>query len=269
MRKMNPVKYYDKFTQKFSGNFYCFLSNLKFRLFNIDLTFKYNKIDSSYSATSKNKTQKYFFHTKQASRMYSKGFDFRAKDLFDAYLIKYIKFKKNDFVIDCGANTGDFLLSLPNFINYLGIEPSPLEFESLSRNIGARCKIINCGLWNKEGVLNFFISSQNADSSFIKPRSYTSIKRIPTVRLDKIIKNRKIKLLKIEGEGAEPEIIVGCSHILRNIEYISADLGFERGAKEESTIIPVINYLLSNNFELIDINHKRHVHLFHNKHYKQ
>ena len=197
--------------------------------------------------------KRYFFHTKQASRMYSKGFDLRAKDLFDAYLLKHIIFKKNDFVIDCGANTGDFRLALPNFINYLGIEPSPLEFECLTKNIaGSLNEAINCGLWDENGSMNFFISSQNADSSFIKPKSYTSIQKIPIIRLDKTIKDKKIKLLKIEGEGAEPEIIRGTKNILSNIEFISADLGFERGVREESTIVPVVNFLLANNFELID-----------------
>ena len=61
----------------------------------------------------------------------------------------------------------------------------------------------------------------------------------------------KIKLLKLEAEGAEPEIVQGIGEKLDLIEYISADLGFERN--RESTFAPVTNYLLERNFEVINI----------------
>ena len=49
------------------------------------------------------------------------------------------------------------------------------------------------------------------------------------MRLDSIesLKNRNIKLLKLEAEGAELQVLYGCKNILNNIEYISADIGFE------------------------------------------
>ena len=65
---------------------------------------------------------------------------------------------------------------------------------------------------------------------------------------------KKIKLLKLEAEGAEIEVILGAKNILKNIEYISADLGYERGKLEKSTLIPVTNFLLKNNYELVDFN---------------
>ena len=36
--------------------------------------------------------------------------------------------------------------------------------------------------------------------------------------------NRKIKLLKLEAEGAEPEVIIGSLKVLKYIDYIAADL---------------------------------------------
>ena len=58
--------------------------------------------------------------------------------------------------------------------------------------------------------------------------------------------------------------ILGAKNILKNIEYISADLGYERGKLEKSTLIPVTNFLLKNNYELIDFNIDRVVALYKN-----
>ena len=80
-----------------------------------------------------------------------------------------------------------------------------------------------------------------------------------------VITGRRIKLLKLEAEGAEPEVIQGCDKILADIEFIAADLGEERGKEQESTMAPVINYVLSRNFEIISINAIRGSVLFKNK----
>lgn len=50
------------------------------------------------------------------------GIDNRGKNLASAYLLNQISFKESDFVIDVGANTGDFFIylnSLNKNINYL------------------------------------------------------------------------------------------------------------------------------------------------------
>ena len=66
------------------------------------------------------------------------------------------------------------------------------------------------------------------------------------------IKGKKIKLLKLEAEGYEPEILQGCQNNLENIEYISADLGPERGLSNQCTIVEVTNFLICKDFKTID-----------------
>ena len=56
-------------------------------------------------------------------------------------------------------------------INYVGFEPSPIEFHCLQDNVNPS-KVYNKGLWNKEGELEFYISSQGADSSLIEPKKF-------------------------------------------------------------------------------------------------
>ena len=53
-------------------------------------------------------------------------------------------------------------------IDYVGFEPSLIEFNCLKRNV-APSKVYNFGLWNKNEKIKFYNSSQGADSSFIEP----------------------------------------------------------------------------------------------------
>ena len=114
------------------------------------------------------------------------------------------------------------------------------------KNIGFG-KAYNFGLWNENGTIPFFISSDNADNSFIEPAKYTTEVQIPTIRLDTFL-DRPIKLLKIEAEGGEPEVIYGCDKLLHQIKFITVDVGRERGIEEKHTLVEVSNYLLKRNF---------------------
>ena len=79
------------------------------------------------------------------------------------------------------------------------------------------------------------------------------------------LSNKNVKLLKLEAEGLEPEILKGSKNFLKNIEYIAADLGPERGINKECTLAEVTAILTKNNFEMLDFNYPRITALFHNK----
>ena len=119
-------------------------------------------------------------------------------------------------------------------------------------------------MWNADGELEFFVSSQGADSSLIEPLSFDDKIKVPVKRLESYVSS-KIKLLKLEAEGAEPEILEGLGDKLDLVEYVSADLEYERGIQCESTLVPVTNYLLEHDFELVDVSHGRICALYKNK----
>lgn len=245
-----------------SGNVYCFMFNVRAILFRRDVRFTYDKLQGIYTAESR-KYIRYFLAKQQSWNTYRDGLSERAQKLGKAYFCHLIDFKENDLVIDCGANVGDFELYFQeNNINvrYVGIEPSPQEYACLKENVKGS-KVYNVGLWSEEGSSSFFVSSENADSSFIEPVRYTEVVPIATKRLETLI-NEPVKLLKIEAEGGEPEALLGCSMLLPKIEFISADLGPERGVSQESTFPAVTNYLLQNGFELVDVDYSRIVALF-------
>ena len=78
-------------------------------------------------------------------------------------------------------------------INYIAFEPSPVEFECLKfiiQDSEKKSICYNIGLWNKDHNLSFYLSSQNADSSFIEHKEYQDVLTINAERLDNYINSR-------------------------------------------------------------------------------
>jgi len=187
------------------------------------------------------------------THLYAFGFEHRGSSIGKSYLLENIDFKEGDVVIDCGANMGDLHLWFKSRnlrVQYIGIEPNPIDFACLSRNVPGNLRPLNLALWNISGELKFWVDSNSASSSLIEPPNYSEIISVKSVRLDELELPQKIKLLKVEGEGAEPEILLGASNILKRIEWISVDVGPERGIEQASTRDDVVTFLTSNSFEI-------------------
>ena len=205
-------------------------------------------------------------HQQQCNYAYEFGVIKRAEKLANFYFLNEIEFSDDDILLDCGANVGDLKIwfDLQNKkINYIGFEPSPIEFKCLKNNVSPS-EVHEVGLWNQEGELEFFLSSQHADSSLIEPRNYDKKIIAKGTKLEHYV-TTPIKLLKLEAEGAEPEILEGLGDKIKLVKFISADLGYERGIDCESTLVPVTNYLLERGFELINVSHGRICALYKNK----
>jgi len=183
--------------------------------------------------------------------------------LAKSYAIEKIAFGDQDIVVDCGANYGDLALYLNSLdvpLRYIAIEPSPVDFECLRLNLhNSRldARLENVALSDAVGSLEFFIDRERASSSLFEPPTYSEKISIRSETLDLFcarmgIAGEPIKLLKLEAEGAEPEICRGMERTLRDVCYIAADLGPERGVGEECTASEVINFLLARGFEVME-----------------
>lgn len=245
-------------TRKARGRPFCVLFNLRAALRGIDTRIHFDPASRVFRARSKQYTLS-FRHEAQAYYACKRGIGKRIESLGATYFLPQIPFAAGDLVVDCGANVGElkyWFVEQGLAIEYIGIEPSPLEFRCVEENV-APSQAHNVGLWDRDGELDFYLSSQMADSSLIEPPEYDEIIRVPTRRLDQLLPGRRIRLLKLEAEGAEPEAIAGAEALLDRIDYISADLGFERGVGQTSTLAEVTNFLLARGFEIVANGHKR------------
>ena len=183
--------------------------------------------------------------------------------IFESYLLNIPNFKPGDKVLDCGANVGELFLAFENLnldIDYLGFEPDPNVFECL--NLNTDKSNYNCALSNRKEEVDFYIDSSGGNSSIHESKETKLKQKVEARLLDEFIKNEKIKLLKLDAEGYELEVLLGGEDNLHNISYISVDCGAEKGISQETTFVEVNNYLTSKNFEIIAINEKRLICLY-------
>ena len=251
-----------------SKNIFCTIINFinYFRKLNI----KFEYINSKYCLTEND--LKYLFTEKRNGYIQlSRGIKAASKNIGEIYMLDKIDFKNEDIIIDVGANIG--ILSTYFYFNkiqtnYFGIEPSPQEFNDLKNNVKIfqkNFKLYECAVGNKnEKEISFNIDSVGGDSSLI----FDNINKVIKVKLIQLntFQNMKIKFIKLECEGAEPEALEGMSKILHNIEYISADLGAERLGK--STYKDSKKILNSYGFEEIYSFKNRSTFLFLNRNLK-
>lgn len=193
---------------------------------------------------------------------YRYGVKRRVTDLLSDYFIFPDEIEDGDVVIDCGANIGEIGLGLKlagKSVRYIAFEPGEGEM--------SRCRLNNpdgtceqLALWHEKTTLKFFEKSNTADSSLIEFSGYDSVTTIETTTLDAYcLENgiEEIKVLKIEGEGAEPEILRGAEETLKRVKYICVDCGPERGLAKEPTLPAVCQLLVSRGFRFDKVSPNR------------
>lgn len=234
--------------------------------------FFYNDKKSLFYACE-NRRKHYYSEKMRGFELYKNGLTGRGQKLANSYLLDRLSFDLDDIVIDCGANYSDLFLFLESRIspqNYHTFEPSEREFKCVQLN-AATSKNNNIGLYKTTGQTEFYLASDEGDSSILEPSDgYKKKITIDTMSLDDYFSASRfstVKLLKLEAEGLEPEILAGAKNALKKIEYVAADGGEERGLRGDETLSSITNSLLKNDFELvgIDISSKMGRALFKNK----
>lgn len=185
------------------------------------------------------------------------------------YHMHLLEIGEGDLIIDCGANVGELgKWAISRGAKYIGFEPEELEAKCAELNTaGAGAAIYKHGLWNSDRVLTFYRKPNSADSSFIEMNNYCDTVSVEVKRLDACgIDTRSAKrvILKVEAEGAEPEVLSGAESMLPEIDYVTVDCGFERGKENESTFIEVNRILHEFGFRIVAANFKRMTMLYEN-----
>lgn len=197
---------------------------------------------------------------------------FYSQDNQDKYL-EYIVFKgfKNGVYVDVGAHDG---VSFNNTLyfeknnNWTGINIEPIKsvFDKLVINRPNSINL-NCAVCNNDGETEFLCNTgytemisgikntfdyrhwERLQNENKQMNSTTEVIKVSTKKLETIFDENKIShihYLSIDVEGAEFEVIKSI-----NFDKVFIDvIGFENNYDDSS--IPIVNYLLSKNFIMIN-----------------
>jgi len=151
-------------------------------------------------------------------------------------MLDRVPLRAGDWVLDCGANVGEVsfaLLQREPSLNIIAVEPEAAEADCADKNIyRGEKETVRMVLWHEEATLLFYSASATADSSVIEPPTFAGVREVSATTIDALLMRQgceRLRLLKLEAEGAEPEILQGAEASISRIDYIAADLGPERG----------------------------------------
>ena len=225
--------------------------------------------------TDKNSKQsKIFLAKRHRLNLYWNGIDSRLEQIARQYILEEVTSLAlgTGWIVDIGANIGEFSLALKNSYErnrFIMIEPDIAEYTAAVQNMqGSDCRIFCTGLWYKETKIPFYHANETGDSSLL-PRDYSRPNDLILVHtLDSLLSEMnvgEIDLLKLDAEGAEPEVLLGAEKTLKITKYVTADLGPERGVGQVRVYKQCCALLLKSGFEEISrFEGGREVYLFKN-----
>ncbi len=167
--------------------------------------------------------------------------------IFRKYLPPDIPLRRDDRVLDAGANIGEFTLAVAERVHHVfSIEPDPHAYECLRLNTEHKTNvtIFNTLLSDENREKEFFIATDRADSSLIRPKRYSKTVTMPAKTLDTLLAEagiERVDIVKLDAEGAEPEVLKGAANLLRRVRLASIDCGAERsGLSTRDDVRPLL-----------------------------
>jgi FkbM family methyltransferase len=168
----------------------------------------------------------------------------------------------NETIIDCGAFNGDTLRSFISggekyFKEYYAFEPDPINFSQLEafvarlpQNLKNRIHCKQLAVSNNEHTIKFdaagsLQSSERADGDI----------EVECIALDSSFLGSEPTYIKMDTEGAEPEIIQGSNNIIKNFEPILAVSVYHKF--DHLWRLPRMIHSISNNYKFYLRSHCR------------
>ena len=211
--------------------------------------------------TAEDDRQRLVFCRRGRHKRYIHGVLSGVDDLAQQYSLDTLAVEPGGVFIDCGANIGELgIWARARGFEYIAIEPEQLEADCCDiNNFEALAKTHRVALWKEDTTLEFHSKPDSADSSVFDMGNAVSVK-IPARKLDSLIdlsSSKGTNVLKLEAEGAEPEVLEGAEETLKLIDYVAVDCGYERGKEKKHTFIEVNRFLSARGFEPVEAKFRR------------
>jgi FkbM family methyltransferase len=171
-----------------------------------------------------------WFSERYRAARYDRGVKKRCEATARFYGADRIKDWRGKTVLDVGANCGEFsLYAHARGAQVIAIEPEPLTFEALRRNMeGTDVVCLNVALWKEGGVVPFYYK-QWASSTLLSHDKTDRVTLAMTVR--ELLTGREISnvfFVKADVEGTEPELLQGAVGVFDRIRCLAVACGPER-----------------------------------------
>lgn len=166
----------------------------------------------------------------------------------------FVDIEQGDVLIEVGGFTGEFTLPASTLADEVySFEPDPITAECLQYNT-KRCSnvnVFNAAAWNEDDTLTFFTGNHPSDNSLIDidEGEVQDQRVVEAIRLETFVEEQDlgdIDFLKVDAEGAEPEVIEGLGDL--NVRKIAVDCTAERAG--QSTADEVREYLVDRGYEI-------------------
>lgn len=200
---------------------------------------------------------------------YRHGIAQRVNRLAGDYLLDSIHVAPGGLFIDCGANIGELgFWARAKGLGYIAFEPEALEARCCDlNNFDGRPETRRVALWKDARTLDFYSKPDSADSSIFDPGSHFVRTEVPATTLDGAVAPSEVTgtvILKVEAEGAEPEILEGATDLLPRVHWAAVDCGHERGIARAHTFVETNVLLQDAGFVLHRVQFDRIVGLYRN-----
>jgi FkbM family methyltransferase len=172
-------------------------------------------------------------------------------------------------LIDCGANVGELgVWAGDRGMRYLAFEPEELEARCCDlNNFAGERRTRREALWHTDTTLEFYTQPETADGSLIPGAGAAAVRRVPARRLDSVLTVSDLGtgpvILKVEAEGAEPEVLQGAAGLLPAVDFVTVDCGPERGPERKDTFVETNTLLADAGFRPLAANFKRMAIVYH------
>lgn len=126
-----------------------------------------------------------------------------------------------DLFVDIGANVGSYtvLASKVRGARTIAVEPDPDTSKALRRNIevnalGDKVNVVEAALGATEGVVSFTVGLDSVNR--VASPADVETRQVPLKTLDDILDGEVPKLIKIDVEGFESQVLEGATRTLRD-----------------------------------------------------